>query len=125
MLNKAYSNFILIRDAKDTADFLLEVNEASKNTIGIPFAVQELHKHRFHLVLGSSTEVGRSEQGSLIGFDRGELEIGFHLGNPIVEALAVSIVEIGFSDLSVVLVAVSASSAGSTNLARCTSRGVA
>ena len=72
-------------------------------------------------MLGSSTEVGRSEQGSLVGFDRGELEIGFHLGNPIVEALAVSIVEIGLSDLAIV--AGSASSAGSTDLARCTSRG--
>ena len=72
-------------------------------------------------MLGSSSEVGRSKQGFLVRFNRSELKVDVHLSKPIVKPLTVSIVEIGLSDLAIV--AGSASSAGSTDLARCTSRG--
>jgi hypothetical protein len=39
MLNKAYSNFILIRDAKDAADLFLKLNKASKDTISVSLTV--------------------------------------------------------------------------------------
>ena len=58
MLNKAYSNLIFVRDAKDTADLFLKLGKGGEDTIGISLAVKVLHKHRFHLVLGSSSEVG-------------------------------------------------------------------
>ena len=123
MLNKAYSNLVFVRDAKDAAYLFLELGEGGEDTISISLAVKVLHKHRFHPVLGSSSEVGRSEQGFLISFDRSELKVHLHLGEPIVKSLAVSIIEIGLGDLGVVLVAVGASGAGATNFARCTSRG--
>jgi hypothetical protein len=73
-------------------------------------------------VLGSSSEVGSSKQGLLVSLNRSELKVDVHLSELVVKALAVSIVEIGLSDLTIVT---GGSSAGSTNLARCTSRGAA
>lgn len=125
MLSETYSKFSVIGDAKNTAALFLELDKAGKNTISVSLTVQELCEHRLHPVLCSSSEVGRNEQGLLVGFNWGKLEINFHLENPIFKALTVSIVEIGLGDLGVVLVAVSASRASSTNLAGCTSRGVA
>lgn len=72
MLSEVYSNFILIGDAKNTAELFLEVDEAGKNTISVSLTVQELREHRFRPVLGSSLEVGRSEQGLLVGFNSSE-----------------------------------------------------
>jgi hypothetical protein len=73
-------------------------------------------------VLGSSSEVGGSKQGLLVGFNRSELKVDVHLSELVVKALAVSVVEIGLGDLAVVT---GGGGAGSTNLARCTSRGAA
>jgi hypothetical protein len=35
ILNKAYSNFILVRDAKDAADLFLKLNKARKDSISV------------------------------------------------------------------------------------------
>jgi hypothetical protein len=39
MLNKAYSNFILVRDAKDAADLFLKLNKARKDSISISLTI--------------------------------------------------------------------------------------
>jgi hypothetical protein len=39
ILNKAYSNFILIRDAKDTVDLFLKLNKARKDSISVSITV--------------------------------------------------------------------------------------
>jgi hypothetical protein len=119
VLNKAYSDFVFVRDAKDAAYLFLKFDEAHHNSVSVLSVVKELLKHRFHLVLGSSLEVGTSEDGLLSFLYRSEDIVEIHLIKPIVKPLTVSIVEIGLSDLAVVAV----SSAGSTDLARCTSRG--
>jgi hypothetical protein len=119
MLNKAYSNLVFVRDSKDTAYLLLKLNKAYDYSVGILLFVKEPLKHRFHLVLGSSLEVGASEDGFLTFFYKGEDKVEIHLVKLVVKALAIFIVEIGLSDLTVV--AVSAGGAGSTDLARCTS----
>jgi hypothetical protein len=119
VLDKAYSNFVFVRDAKDTAYFLLKFNEAHHDSVSVFLVVKELLKHRFHLVLGSSLEVSTSEDGLLTFFYKGEDKVEIYLVKPVVKALAVSIVEVRLSDLAVVTV----SGAGSTDLARCTSRG--
>ena len=69
MLNKAYSNLVFIRDAKDAVDLFLKLSKGSEDTIGIFLTVKVLYKHWFHLVLGSSSEVGYYKQGLLIGFN--------------------------------------------------------
>jgi hypothetical protein len=101
MLNKAYSNLVFVRDAKDAADLFLEFGEGTEDSIGISFSVKELHKHWFHPVLGSSSEVGSCKQGFLVRLNRGELKVDVHLSEPIVKRLTVSIVEIGLGDLVV------------------------
>jgi hypothetical protein len=117
VLNKAYSNFIFVRDAEDAAYLFLEFNEAHYNSVGILSVVKELLKHRFHLVLGSSPKIGASEDGLLSLLHRSEDIVKIHLVKPVVKALAISVVEIGFSDLTIIAV----SGAGSTDLARGTS----
>ena len=122
MLNKAYSNLIFVRDAKDTAYLVLKLNKASNNTVGILTLIEELLKHRFYLVLGSSLEIGASEDSLLSLLYRSKDKVKVYLVKLIVKALAVSIVEIGLSDLSVVA---GSGSTGSTNFARSRSRGTA
>jgi hypothetical protein len=39
MLNKAYSNLILVRDAKDAADLFLELDKAGKDSISVSLTV--------------------------------------------------------------------------------------
>ena len=39
MLNKAYSDFILIRDAKDTADLFLKLSKGREDTLGISLTI--------------------------------------------------------------------------------------
>jgi len=117
VLNKAYSNFVFIRDAKDIAYLFLKFNEAHHNSVSILLVIKELLKHRFHLVLGSSPKIGASEDYPLSLLHRSEDIVKIHLVKPVVEALAISVVEIGLSDLTVVAI----SGAGSTNLARGTS----
>ena len=39
MLNKAYSDFILIRDAKDTADLFFKLSKGKEDTISISLTV--------------------------------------------------------------------------------------
>jgi hypothetical protein len=117
VLNKAYSNFIFVRDAEDAAYLFLKFNEAYYNSVGILSVVKELLKHRFHLVLGSSPKIGASEDGLLSLLYRSKDIVKVYLVKPVVKALAISVVEIGFSDLTIIAV----SSAGSTDLARGTS----
>jgi len=121
----AYSNLVFVRDTKDIAYLSLKLSKAYYNSIGILTSIKELLKHRFHLVLGSSTEIGTSKDGLLSFLYRSEDVVKIHLIKLIVKSLAVSIVEIGLSDFTIV--ASSASRTGSTNLARCgcTSLGVA
>ena len=119
VLNKAYSNFIFIRDTKDVAYLFLKFNEAYYNSISVLLVVKELLKHQFYLVLGSSLEIGTSKDSLLSFLYRSKDIVEIHLIKLIVKPLAVSIVEIGLSDLTIVVV----SSAGSTDLARCTSQG--
>jgi hypothetical protein len=115
VLNKAYSNFVLVRDAKDAANLYLKANKASYNSVGILSFVKVLLKHRLYLVLGSSPKIGTSEDGLLSIFNRGEDKVEIHLVKLVVKALSVSIVEIRFSDLSVVTSG--ASGAGASSLA--------
>ena len=115
MLNKAYSNLVFIRDAKDTAYLVLKLNKASNNTIGILMLIEELLKHRFYLVLGSFLKIGASEDGLLSFLYRSEDKVKVYLIKLIVKALVVSIVEIRLSDLSIVA---GSDSVGSTNFAR-------
>ena len=117
VLNKAYSNFVFVRDAKDAAYLFLKFNEAYYNSVGILSVVKELLKHRFYLVLSSSSEVGTSEDSLLSFLYRSKDIVEIYLIKLIVKPLTVSIVEIGLSDFTIVAV----SSTGSTNLARCTS----
>jgi len=121
----AYSNLVFVRDTKDTAYLGLKLSKAYYDSVGILTSVEELLKHRFHLVLGSSTEIGTGKDGLLSFLHRSEDVVKIHLIEPIVKSLAVSIVEIGLGDFAVV--ASGASGTGSTNLARCgcTSLGVA
>ena len=58
MLNKAYSNFVFIINAKDAANLFLKLSKDGKDTISIPLTVKVLYKYRFYLVLGLSLEVG-------------------------------------------------------------------
>jgi hypothetical protein len=117
VLNKAYSNFVFVRDAEDAAYLFLKLNEAHYNSVGVLSVVKELLKHRFYLVLGSSPKIGASEDGLLSFLYRSKDVVKIHLVKLVVKALAVSVVEIGLSDLTVIAV----SGAGSTDLARCTS----
>jgi hypothetical protein len=39
MLNKAYSNFIFVRDAKDVVDLFLKLNKARKDSISVSLTV--------------------------------------------------------------------------------------
>ena len=39
MLNKAYSDFVLIRDAKDAADLFLEFSKGREDTLGISLTI--------------------------------------------------------------------------------------
>jgi hypothetical protein len=68
-------------------------------------------------VLGSSPKIGASEDSLLSLLYRSKDIVKIHLVKPVVKALAVSVVEIGLSDLAIIAV----SGAGSTDLARCTS----
>jgi len=124
VLNIAYSNLVFVRDTKDTAYLGFELSKAYHDSIGILTSIEELLKHRFHLVLGSPTEIGTSKDSLLSFLYRSEDVVKIHLIKLIVKSLAVSIVEIGLSDFTIV--AGSASRTGSTNLARCgcTSLGV-
>ena len=45
ILNKAYSNLIFIRDAKDIAYLILKFNKASNNSISVLTLIKELLKH--------------------------------------------------------------------------------
>ena len=45
ILNKAYSNLIFIRDAKDIAYLVLKLNKASNKTIGVLTLIEKLLKH--------------------------------------------------------------------------------
>ena len=45
ILNKAYSDFILIRDAKDIVDLFLKLSKGSKDTISISLTIKILYKH--------------------------------------------------------------------------------
>jgi hypothetical protein len=65
MLNKAYSNFVFVRDAKDIADLYLKVDKASYNFVRVLSFIKVLLKHRFYLVLGSSPKIGASEDSLL------------------------------------------------------------
>jgi hypothetical protein len=65
MLNKAYSDFVFVRDAKDAADLCLKADKASHDSVGVLSFIKVLLKHRFHLVLGSSPKIGTSEDGLL------------------------------------------------------------
>jgi hypothetical protein len=117
VLDKAYSNFVFVRDTKDTAYLLLKFNEAYYDSVSVLSIVKELLKHRFYLVLGSSPKIGASEDGLFSLLYKSKDIVKIYLVKPVVKALAISVVEIGFSDLTIVAV----SSAGSTNLARYTS----
>jgi hypothetical protein len=65
MLNKAYSDFVFVRDAKDAADLYLKADKASHDSVGVLSFIKVLLKHRFHLVLGSSPKIGASEDSLL------------------------------------------------------------
>jgi hypothetical protein len=117
VLNKAYSNFVFVRDTKDVAYLFLKFNKAYYNSVSILLVFKELLKHRFHLVLGSSPKIGASEDSLLSFLYRSKDIVKVHLVKLVVKALAVSVVEIGFSDLTIITV----SSTGSTDLARYTS----
>ena len=39
VLNKAYSNFVLIRDAKDAADLFLEFSKGREDTVSISLTI--------------------------------------------------------------------------------------
>jgi hypothetical protein len=45
MLNKAYSDFIFVRDAKDAADLYLSADKASYNSVGVLSFIKVLLKH--------------------------------------------------------------------------------
>ena len=45
VLNKAYSDFILVRDAKDTANLYLKANKAFYDSVGVLSFVKVLLKH--------------------------------------------------------------------------------
>ena len=119
VLNKAYSNFILVRDAKDAANLYLKANKASYYSVRVLSFVKVLLKHRLYLVLGSSPKIGTSEDSLLNIFNRSEDKVEIYLVKLIIKALSISIVEIRFSDLSVVTS--SASGIGTSSLARGTS----
>jgi hypothetical protein len=65
ILNKAYSDFVFVRDAKDAADLYLKADKASYDSVGVLSFIKVLLKHRFHLVLGSSPKIGASEDSLL------------------------------------------------------------
>jgi hypothetical protein len=65
MLNKAYSDFIFVRDAKDAAGLYLKADKASYNSVRVLSFIKVLLKHRFYLVLGSSLKIGASEDSLL------------------------------------------------------------
>jgi hypothetical protein len=65
MLNKAYSDFVFVRDAKDAADLYLKADKASYDSVGVLSFVKVLLKHQFYLVLGSSPKIGASEDSLL------------------------------------------------------------
>ena len=117
ILNKAYSNFVFIRDAKNAAYLFLKFDKAYYNSVSVLSVVKELLKHRFHLVLGSFPKVGASKDSLLSFLYRSKDIVKIHLIKLIIKPLTVSVVEIGLSDFAIVAV----SSAGSTDLARCTS----
>jgi hypothetical protein len=66
-------------------------------------------------VLGSSPKIGTSEDSLLSIFNRSKDKVEIYLVKLVVKALSISIVEIRFSDLSVITS--SASSAGTSSLA--------
>ena len=115
VLNKAYSNFIFIKDTKDAANLYLKADKASYNSVGVLLFVKVLLKHRLYLVLGSSPKIGTSEDSLLNIFNRSEDKVEIYLVKLIIKALSISIVEIRFSDLSVVTS--SASGIGTSSLA--------
>ena len=45
MLNKAYSNFVFIRDAKDIAYLFLKLSKGSEDTISISLTIKILYKY--------------------------------------------------------------------------------
>ena len=117
ILNKAYSNLIFIRDAKDIAYLILKFNKASNNSISVLMLIKELLKYWFYLVLGSSLKIGTSKDSFLSFFYKSKDIVEIYLIKLIIKPLVVSIVEIRLSNLTIVIV----SSAGSTNLTRYTS----
>jgi hypothetical protein len=103
ILNKAYSNFILIRDTKDIANLYLKANKASYYSVRVLLFVKVLLKHRLYLVLGSSSKIGTSEDSLLNIFNRSKDKVEIYLVKLVVKTLSIPIVEIRFSDLSVVI----------------------
>jgi hypothetical protein len=69
VLNKAYSNFILVRDTKDAANLYLKANKASYNSISVLSFIKVLLKYRLYLVLGSFPKIGTSKDSLLSIFN--------------------------------------------------------